>query len=48
MYFLQVYLINPVGQDHMVLLQHKDGNIVSVCFIRTKSDLNSFNCSSVH
>lgn len=28
--FLQVYLMNPEGQDHIVLLQHEEGNTVSV------------------
>lgn len=48
MYFLQSYLMNPVGQDHIVLLQDEEWNTVSVCFSGSKSDLNSFNCSSVH
>lgn len=40
--------MNPVGQDHIVLLQHEEWNTVSVCFSGLKSDLNSFNCSSMH
>lgn len=28
--------MNTVGQDHIVILQHEEENIVSVCFIRNK------------
>lgn len=48
MYVLQSYLMNPVGRDHIVLLQDEEWNTVSVCFSESKSDLNILNCSSVH
>lgn len=45
--FLQGYLMNPVGQDHIVLLRHEERSVVSVSS-GSKSDLNNFNCLSVH